>query len=84
MYCCQNLHYAILNNHLECVKHYSSQEIIDEYCLTVASEHNKYEIIEYFLEKNCIYNDKFINFIKAYNIQDIQNFPLLKILFLSL
>lgn len=74
---CSNLHYASINNHLNCFQYYSSIEQVDEYILTTLAEHKYYLIIEFCLSQKFKYNEKFVNFIKFYDINDISNYPLL-------
>ena len=79
---CQNLHYASLNNCLECFIKFSNEIIsVDEYILTCLAEHKHYSIIEYCLEQKFNYNEKFVSFIKSYNQSDIISFPLIQSIF---
>ena len=78
---CQNLHYAAINNHLDCFIQFSVTEPVGEYILTAIAEHKYYSIIEYCLQQNFKYNDKFIGFIKSYNISDIYTYPLIQTIF---
>jgi hypothetical protein len=95
---CQNIHYASINNHFDCFVHYFSSEHInnsiklDDYILTSLAEHKHYKIIDYYLEQQLLHNlnpihlnnEKFIRFLKQYNINDIQDYPFLKQFFNSL
>ena len=79
---CQNLHYAAINNHLECFKNFCDKiDLVDEYILTSVAEHKHYSIIEYCLEQKFNYNEKFVSFIKSYNQSDIISFPLIQSIF---
>ena len=78
---CQNLHYAAINNHLDCFIQFSVIEPVNEYVLSAIAEHKYYSIIEYCLQQNFKYNDKFIGFIKSYNISDIYTYPLIQSIF---
>lgn len=78
---CQNLHYAAINNHLDCFIQFSTIEQVDPYVLTVIAEHKYYGIIEYCLQQNFKYNDKFIGFIKSSISGDIYSYPLIQTIF---
>jgi len=95
---CQNIHYAAINNHYDCFVYYfclnksNTSFQLEDYILTSIAEHKYYKLIDYCLEQKSydlnnyinLTNEKFINFVKQFNYQDIENYPFLKDFFSSL
>jgi len=65
---CPTVLYSIINNHIDCLKCFNINELNNETYLTSSSQHKFLEIIEYLLENNCPYNEKFIKHVKLLNL----------------
>lgn len=89
-HCCSTILYSIINNHIDCLKLFPTVDLNhrsteSETFLTGSSQHKFLEIIEYLLQNNCPYNEKFIRHIKLINLneQEKLSYPILNTLIQS-